>query len=159
MRNLQGAGLIIAVDGIEKRLELAKDYGADVTINFEEKNPVDTIMELTDGKGVDSAIESLGAQKTFEDCVKVTSPGGTISNIGYHGEGDYVNIPRMEWGVGMSNKTIKTELCPGGKVRMSRLLRLLEQKKVDPTPMTTHTFKFDEIEKAFEMMEKKKTAS
>lgn len=152
---LQGAGLIIAVDGIKKRLELAKDYGADVTINFEEKNPVDTIMELTDGKGVDSAIESLGAQKTFEDCVKVTSPGGTISNIGYHGEGDYVNIPRMEWGVGMSNKTIKTELCPGGKVRMSRLLRLLEQKKVDPTPMTTHTFKFDEIEKAFEMMEKK----
>lgn len=152
---LQGAGLIIAVDSIEKRLELAKDYGADVVINFKEKDPVEAIMEITGGKGVDAAIESLGSQKTFEDCVKVTSPGGTISNIGYHGEGDFVNIPRMEWGVGMSNKTIKTELCPGGKVRMERLMRLLKQKKVDPLPLTTHTFKFDEIEKAFEMMEKK----
>ncbi len=152
---LQGAGLIIAVDGIEKRLELAKDYGADIVINFNEKDPVEAIMEITDGHGVDSAIESLGSQITFEDCVKATRPGGTISNIGYHGEGDYVKIPRMEWGVGMSNKTIKTELCPGGKVRMERLMRLIKQKKVDPTKLTTHTFKFDEIEKAFEMMDKK----
>jgi len=152
---LQGAGLIIAVDSVPKRLELAKHYGADVMINFEEKDPVEAILEITDGKGVDSAIESLGSQKTFEDCVKVTSPGGTISNIGYHGEGEYVKIPRMEWGVGMSNKTIKTELCPGGKVRMERLLRVLKYEKVDPAPLTTHTFKFSEIEKAFEMMENK----
>lgn len=152
---LLGAGLIIAVDSVEKRLKLSKDYGADIVINFKEKDPVEAIMELTGGKGVDSAIESLGSQKTFEDCVKATRPGGTISNIGYHGEGDYVKIPRMEWGVGMSNKTIKTELCPGGKVRMARLLRLLENGRVDPTPLTTHTFKFDEIEKAFHMMDKK----
>ena len=56
----------------------------------------------------------------------------------------------------MSNKTIKTELCPGGKVRMERLMRLLKQNKVDPTPLTTHTFGFDKIEEAFEMMDKKK---
>jgi len=152
---LKGAGLIIAVDSVKDRLELSKKYGADVVINFKEKDPIDAIMEITDDKGVDSAIESLGSQKTFEDCIKATRPGGTISNIGYHGEGDYVKIPRMEWGVGMSNKTIKTELCPGGKVRMERLMRLLKHKKVDPTPLTTHTFSFDEIEKAFEMMDKK----
>ena len=67
----------------------------------------------------------------------------------------FVMIPRMDWGVGMSDKTIKTGLCPGGKERMRRLLRLIETGRVDPRPMTTHTFKFDEIEKAFHMMETK----
>ena len=81
--------------------------------------------------------------------------GGTISNIGYHGDGDFVHIPRIEWGVGMAEKTIKTGLCPGGSLRMSRLLRVLEMKRVDPTLMTTHTFPFEEIDRAFEIMDKK----
>jgi len=66
-----------------------------------------------------------------------------------------VRIPRMAWGVGMSDKTIRTALCPGGYERMSRLLRLLETKRVDPTPLTTHRVHFDQIEKAFHMMETK----
>jgi isopropanol dehydrogenase (NADP+) len=152
---LLGAGLVIAVDSNPRRMELSRHYGADVVLNYKEKDPVGTIMEMTEGEGVDSAIEALGSQKTFEDCVKVTRPGGTISNIGYHGKGDYVSIPRMAWGVGMGDKTIRTALCPGGKERMKRLLRLIAMGRVDPTPMTTHTFTFDEIEKAFHMMETK----
>src|SRR5690606_9818329 len=115
---LLGAGLIIAVESVPARIELAKKFGADVVINFEETDPVQAILDLTDGQGVDSAIEALGAQKTFEDCIKVTRPGGTISNTGYHGHGDYVKIPRLEWGVGMGDKTIRTGLCPGGSERM-----------------------------------------
>jgi threonine dehydrogenase-like Zn-dependent dehydrogenase len=152
---LRGAGLIIAVETVSNRKELAKNYGADIVVDFKDQDAVKTILEITDGRGVDSAIESLGAQKTFEDCVKVTRPGGTISNIGYHGKGDYVEIPRQEWGVGMSDKTIRTALCPGGKERMERLLRLIEMDKVDPTVMTTHTFKFEDLEKAFHIMETK----
>lgn len=149
---LLGAGLIIAVDTVPKRLELSKDYGADLVIDFEQVDPVEEILTITGGEGVDSAIEALGAQETFEGCVKVTKPGGTISVIGYFGEGDYVKIPREAWGVGMSDKTIRTGLCPGGKVRLQRLLRLIEMGRVDPTPMTTHEFKFDEVHKAFNMM-------
>lgn len=152
---LLGAGLIIAVETEPKRQELAKKYGADIIVDFKKDDPVKKILELTDGQGVDSSIEALGAQKTFEDCIKVTRPGGTISNIGYHGHGDYVQIPRLEWGVGMSDKTIRTALCPGGRERMKRLLRLIEMKRVDPTLMTTHTFKFDDLDKAFRMMAKK----
>jgi isopropanol dehydrogenase (NADP+) len=85
----------------------------------------------------------------------VTRPGGTISNIGYHGHGDYVRIPRLDWGVEMSDKTIRTALCPGGRERMGRLLRLLESGRVDPTPLTTHQFKFEDLENAFHMMETK----
>lgn len=150
-----GAGLILAVESVPKRQELARKYGADIVIDFTKTDPVEEIRKHTGGEGVDSAIESLGGQETFEGCVKATRPGGTISNVGYHGRGEYVKIPRMEWGVGMSNKTIKTELCPGGRTRMTRLLRLLENDRVDPAPMTTHTFNFSEIETAYHMMDNK----
>ena len=55
----------------------------------------------------------------------------------------------------MSDKTIKTGLCPGGKERMKRLFRLIENARIDPTPLTTHTFMFDEIDKAFRLMQTK----
>jgi threonine dehydrogenase-like Zn-dependent dehydrogenase len=97
----------------------------------------------------------LGSEATFEACIQVTRPGGTISNIGYHGHGDYLRIPRLAWGVGMGDKTIRTGLCPGSKERMQRLLRLLETGRVDPTSLTTHTFDFHDLDKAFQMMSKK----
>ena len=152
---LCGAGLVIGVESVPKRKELAKHYGADIVVDFNEVNPVDRIMELTGGNGVDFSIEALGSQRTFGDCVKVTRPGGTISNIGYHGHGEFVSIPRTEWGVGMSDQVIKTGLCPGGRERMKRLLRLIENGRVDPTRMTTHTFNFDDLGKAFQMMKTK----
>ena len=152
---LRGAGLVIAVENMPERKKLAKHFGADVIVDFKEVDAVKTILELTDGKGVDSAVEALGSEKTFDACVKVTRPGGTISNVGYHGHGDFVAIPRMEWGVGMSDKVIRTALCPGGSERMKRLMRLIQAGRVDPTPMTTHRFLFEEIEKAFKMMQTK----
>lgn len=152
---LLGAGKIIAVETVPQRKKLAKHFGADHVVDFKEQDAVQAILDLTDGEGVDSAIEAFGGQATFEMCIQSARPGGTISNVGYHGDGDYVNIPREAWGVGMSDKTIRTALCPGGKVRMARLLRLLDVDRVDPTPLTTHTFEFDEIEKAFSMMQNK----
>lgn len=152
---LQGAGLVVAVESVPERQEMARHYGADEVVDFTEVDPVEAILGLTDGQGVDAAIEALGHQETFEDCVAVTRPGGTISNIGYHGEGEYVKIPREAWGVGMSDQTIRTALCPGGSVRMRRLLKLIERGRVDPTHMTTHRFPFDELERAFELMKSK----
>jgi isopropanol dehydrogenase (NADP+) len=152
---LLGAGLVIAIESVPNRKELASRYGADVVIDFKEQDPVEAIMDLTGGKGVDAAIEALGAQAAFDACVRATRPGGTISNIGYHGEGDTVNIPRIAWGVGMSDKTITTGLCPGGRERMERLMRLIKNGRVDPTLMTTHRFRFEEIERAFRLMQTK----
>lgn len=149
---LLGAGLVIAVDCVPSRLQLAREYGADVTINFKEQDVIAEILQLTDGQGVDGAMEALGAQATFENCVKAARPGGVISNIGYFGHGDYVNIPRLEWGVGMAEKTITTLLCPGGSERMGRLMRLIQHGRVDPTKLSSHHFKFAEVAKALEMM-------
>jgi isopropanol dehydrogenase (NADP+) len=150
-----GAGLIIGVDSIPRRQELARSYGADVTVDFEKEDAVARVMDLTGGEGVDSAIEALGGDVSFQNAIRVTKPGGTISNAGYHGKGEFVHIPRMEWGVGMAEKAIRTGLCPGGRLRMERLLRLLQGGRVDPTRLTTHTFRFDELERAFGMMERK----
>jgi threonine dehydrogenase-like Zn-dependent dehydrogenase len=152
---LRGAGLIIGVESVPNRQALARSYGADEIVDFTTVDVVERVMELTDGEGVDTAIEALGADATFQTCVKVTKPGGTVSNTGYFGEGDFVRIPRVEWGVGMADKTITTGLCPGGRLRMERLLRVLESKRLDPTRMTTHTFSFDEMDKAFEVSDKK----
>lgn len=152
---LRGAGLVIGVESIPERQDLARHYGADVIVDFTKEDAVERIMALTDGIGVDTAIEALGADITFQNCIKVTKPGGTISITGYFGEGEFVHIPRLEWGVGMADKTIATGLCPGGRLRMERLLRILEMKRVDPTAMTTHTFQFGEMPKAFEVMDKK----
>lgn len=152
---LRGAGQIIAVENVPKRQELAEFYGADEIVDYTEVDTVEAIMDLTDGEGVDAAIEALGSNTTFQNCIEVTKPGGVISNVGYHGEGEYVDIPREAWGVGMAEKDIVTSLCPGGRLRLQRLLRLLENDKVDPTRMTTHEFDFDEIDEGFHLMESK----
>ena len=130
-------------------------FGADRVVDFREQDPVQAILDLTGGEGVDSAIEALGSQTTLQGCIQVTRPGGTISNVGYHGHGDFVQMPRLAWGVGMGDKTIRTGLCPGGAERMKRLMRLILAGRVDPTPLTTHRFRFNEIEKAFRMMQTK----
>lgn len=151
----RGGGLVIGVESIPKRQDLARHYGADVIVDFTKEDAVERILALTDGIGVDTAIEALGADITFQNCIKVTKPGGTISITGYFGEGEFVHIPRLAWGVGMANKTIATGLCPGGRLHMERLLRILEMKRVDPTTMTLHTFHFEEMPRAFEVMDKK----
>ena len=152
---LLGAGLVIAVEAVGKRADFARFYGADHVVDFRRLDPAREILKLTGGRGVDSAIEAVGSAESFSACVRATRPGGTISNVGYHGEGDFVPIPRVEWGVGMADKTIRSGLCPGGRERMERLLRLLQKKRVDPGPLTTHRFRFDEVERAFEMMRTK----
>ena len=149
---LLGAGFVIAVEGVPKRKELALHFGADAVIDPHEPEAADRIREWSGG-GVDGAIEALGSPDTFAACVRVTRPGGTISNVGYHGTGDVVPIPRLDWGVGMSDQVIRTALCPGGSERMRRLLRLIVSGRVDPTPLTTHTFGFGDVERAFRMMQ------
>ena len=153
---LRGAGLIIGVDSVLARQNLARYYGADAVVDYSAGDPVKQIIELTAGEGVDCAIEALGSNDTFQNAIRVTKPGGTISNAGYHGKGEFVSIPRIDWGVGMAEKTIRSGLCPGGRLRMERLLRILQTGRVDPTRMTTHTFHFDALGTAFEVMDRKR---
>jgi len=154
--HLLGAGQIIAVESKPERQILAKQFGADVIVDFTQGDPVEQIMELTGGQGVDAAIEAFGFPQTFEACVWVTKAGGRVSNIGYHGENPSpLQLPLEAFGLGMNDKAIHTGLCPGGSERMNRLFRLMQSGRIDPTPMTTHRFPFDDVERAFDMMSSK----
>jgi threonine dehydrogenase-like Zn-dependent dehydrogenase len=107
-------------------------------------------------QALDGAVEAFGFPQTFEACVRVTKAGGRVSNVGYHGENpNPLQLPLDAFGLGMNDKAIHTGLCPGGSERMTRFLRLLQSGRIDPTPMTTHTFTFDQIEEAFALMASK----
>ena len=146
---IKGASMIIAVDGNNDRLAMAKKLGADITLNFTEVDVVDEIMKITGGRGVDSSIEGLGLQSTFEQCLKILKPGGTLSSLGVYSE-DLV-IPMAHFAAGLGDHTIRTALCPGGKERMRRLMNVIESGRVDLSEMVTHTYALDDIVEAYDL--------
>jgi threonine dehydrogenase-like Zn-dependent dehydrogenase len=144
-----GATTIIAVESVPARIEVAKRLGADHVVNFREADPVEAILRLTDGRGVDVAIEALGTQATFEAALKVLRPGGTLSSLGVYSKD--LTIPLGAFAAGLGDHTIVTTLCPGGKERMRRLLRVVASRRVDLQPLVTHRFKLDDIEAAYDL--------
>lgn len=146
---LSGATRIFTVDGVSARLAMSQKLGADLAINYKESDPVAAILEATDGRGVDVAIEALGTQGTFESCLRIIRPGGVLSSLGvYSGK---LGIPMDAYAAGLGDHTIVSTLCPGGKERMRRLMNVLESRRADLRPLVTHTFTLDEIEHAYDL--------
>lgn len=153
---LRGASRIYAVGTRTNCVKIAKEYGASDIISYKEGNIADQILDKTHGKGVDRVIIAGGDCDTFIDAIKMLSPGGQIGNVNYLGEGEYVKIPRVEWGCGMSHKQIKCGLMPGGRLRMEKLASLLEIKRLDTSKLVTHKFYgLDKIEEALMLMKDK----
>ena len=146
---LLGATRIIAVDGNDHRLDIAKKMGADVTLNFNTCDVVDEIMKLTGGRGVDSSIEALGTQATFESGLRVLKPGGTLSSLGVYSSD--LTIPLSVFAAGLGDHKINTALCPGGKERMRRLMNVVASGRVDLGLMVTHEFRLENIVAAYEL--------
>ena len=146
---LMGASTIIAVDGLPNRLAMAKRLGADYVVDFSKVDPVEEILRLTGGRGVDVAIEALGTQGTFAACLRVLRPGGTLSSLGVYSAD--LTIPAGAFAAGLGDHTIVTSLCPGGKERMRRLMAIIATGRVDLGAMVTHRFKLDDIEAAYEL--------
>lgn len=151
-----GAGRVFAVGSRPNCVEAARFYGATDILNYKDGDIVDQIMEKTHGKGVDKVIVAGGDNDTFIQAVKMVKPGGRIGNVNYLGAGDYVRIPRVEWGCGMGHKTIAGGLMPGGRLRMEKLVSLLQYKRLDTSRLLTHRFKgFEHIEEALMLMKEK----
>ena len=146
---LRGASLIIGIDGSPERLEVARRFGANVTLNIHDGDPIPEIRRLTDGRGVDVAIEALGQQQTFENALKATRPGGTVSSLGVY-SGKLV-APYEAIYAGLGDQKIVTTLCPGGKERMRRLMAMVANRRVDLSQLVTHRFALDDIQDAFDL--------
>lgn len=146
---LMGATTIIGVEAVPARMEIARRMGADHVVDFTRVDPVDEIMRLTDGRGVDVAIEALGRQETFEAALRVLRPGGTLSSLGVYSSD--LRIPLGAFAAGLGDHMIVSTLCPGGKERMRRLMDVIASGRLDTRPLVTHRFKLDDIEKAYAM--------
>jgi threonine dehydrogenase-like Zn-dependent dehydrogenase len=145
---LMGASFIIGVESDRVRMEMAKRMGADVVLDPKQAHVVEEVKRLTSG-GADVAIEALGIQETFENCLRCLRPGGTLSSLGvYSGK---LQVPYDAFAAGIGDYKIVTTLCPGGKERMRRLMAIVQTKRFDPTPLLTHRFSLDQIVDAYEL--------
>ncbi len=135
---------LIMVDLDQNRLEVAKRFGATATVNSADGKAVETIMKMTDARGVDTAIEAVGIPATFELCEKIIAPGGIIANIGVHGTKVDLHLENL-WD---RNITITTRLVD--TVSTPMLLNSLGAARIDPKLLVTHRFKLDQILDAYE---------
>jgi len=133
---------IIVIDPDENRLETARQLGATDTLKAD---PVDAVMEMTDGEGVDVAMEAVGIPETFDTCQRIVRAGGHIANIGVHGTSVDLQIQNL-W---IQNVTIRTGLVNTNTIPV--LMRILESGGVDAKSLITHHFKLDEIETAYDV--------
>lgn len=153
---IRGASEIYAVGSRPNCVQIAKEFGATHIINYKNGSIEEQVMALTNGKGIDKVIIAGGDVDTFSTAIKVLKPGGKIGNVNYLGEGDYIQIPRVEWGCGMAHKQIAAGLMPGGRLRMEKLISLIETKRINPSKLITHRFNgFDKVEEALLMMKDK----
>ncbi len=146
---LMGATTIIGVDTVPERMAIARRMGADHVIDFRAEDPVEAIMRLTDGRGVDVAIEALGTQATFAAALTALRPGGTLSSLGVY-SGD-LTIPLGAFAAGLGDTRIVTTLCPGGKERMRRLIDVVASGRADLSSMVTHRFPLERVEEAYDL--------
>ena len=154
--NLHGAGRIICVGTRKVCREAAAAYGATDFIGYKEGAIDEQVLRLTDGKGVDKVIIAGGGVQTFEPAIKCLKAGGRIGNVNYLGSGDYITIPRVEWGCGMANKVISGGLMPGGRLRLEKLGSLIALGKLDVKKLITHRFQgFEHVEEALMLMKDK----
>lgn len=135
---------IIMIDVDDNRLAVSKTLGATDTINSSSGKAIEQLMALTDGVGVDVAIEAVGVPATFIMCEDIIAPGGIIANIGVHGVKADLHLEKL-WD---RNITITTRLVD--TVTTPMLLKTVQSKKIDPQKLITHRFSLDNILDAYE---------
>jgi alcohol dehydrogenase len=137
-------GAIIMVDLDDNRLAVARRFGATATVNSADGTAAEQILKLTDGIGVDTAIEAVGIPATFELCASIIAPGGVIANVGVHGTKVDLHLENL-WD---RNITITTRLVDTSSTTM--LLKSVQSDRIDPTRLITHRFRLDQILEAYE---------
>ncbi|PZN07642.1 MAG: alcohol dehydrogenase [Bacillota bacterium] len=145
LSRLYSPALVIAVDLDARRLERARRLGADVTVQNDREDPVDVVRRHTKGRGADVVIEAVGIPATFELCTELVAPGGRIANVGVHGKPVTLHLEKL-WA---HNITITTRLVDTETI--GQLLELIAARRIDPTPLATHTFHMDDFMQAYEV--------
>jgi alcohol dehydrogenase len=141
---LYGASRIVAIDLDDNRLDQARGFGATDGVNSGDAAWKDQILAMTDGLGVDVAIEAVGIPPTFQMCTELVRPGGTVANVGVHGTSVELKLQDL-W---IQDIAITMGLVSATTTPM--LLKLVEQHKLDAEQFATHHFTFDQMLEAYD---------
>jgi alcohol dehydrogenase len=141
---LYGAAQIIALDLDENRLAIAEEVGATHVVLSSAADWREQVFALTDGYGVDVAVEAVGVPATFDMCTSLVRPGGSVANVGVHGEAVQLNLQDL-W-----IKNINISMGLVNTTTLEMLLKLVVQKKLPVEKFVTHRFTLDDIESAYE---------
>lgn len=147
----RGAGLVVAVEGVPERAEMARRLGANVVVAPE--TAVDEIMGLTGGRGVDVAVEALGRDVTFRNACTVARLGGVVSSVGVYATHRSLDVPV---GGNFYQRRIVTTLCPGGSDRLRRLFDLALHGGVDLSVLFTHRMALAEVVGAYDVFKSRR---
>jgi alcohol dehydrogenase len=135
---------VVVIDLADSRLEKAREFGADVTINNGREDVLAAVLELTEGQGADVVVEAVGMPETFELCTALVRPGGRVANVGVHGHSATLHLETL-W---IKDITITTGLVD--TFTTPRLLQLIAAGRLDPTLFATHRFALEETLAAYE---------
>ncbi|HMS62355.1 MAG TPA: zinc-dependent alcohol dehydrogenase family protein [Solirubrobacteraceae bacterium] len=138
-------GHIVAIDLDDGRLEAARRFGADITINNGREDAVARVMEMTDGLGADVTIEAVGVPDTFTLAVDLVRPGGHVANVGVHGKAVTLHLETL-W---IRDVTITTGLVD--TFSTPQLLKLVASGRLDPTVFATHRFPLGDTMGAYDV--------
>ncbi len=136
---------VVAIDHADLRLDAAKQFGADITVNNAVTDPLAVVRSVTDGLGADAAIEAVGQPETFELAVSLARPGARIANIGVHGKPAALHL-EDQW---IRDITVTTGLVD--TYSTPTLLRLVASGQLEPAKLVTHRFGFDDFDEAYEV--------
>jgi len=135
---------IIMIDLDDNRLQLSTRFGATAVINNKDGKAVEKIMAMTRGRGVDTAIEAVGAPASFLTCEDIVAPGGIIANVGVHGVKADLHLERLwDRNIAITTRLVDTVTTP-------MLLKTVQSRRIDPTQLITHRFKLGNILEAYE---------
>jgi alcohol dehydrogenase len=135
---------IYMIDLDDKRLAVAKKFGANALINSTQGDAADQVMELTEGAGVDVAIEAVGLPSTFAVCQAIVAPGGRIANVGVHGKPVELHLEKLwDRNISLTTRLVDTVTTP-------MLLKVVRSGKLEPSKLVTHRFAMNDIMKAYD---------
>ena len=152
---LRGAGRIIAIGTRPNCVALAKEYGATDIVSYKGGDIVEQILSLEGGK-VDCVIIAGGNAESMNQALKIVKNNGVVANVNFFDYSETFNIPAYNWGLGMSDITIRGGFCPGGALRIKKMLNLIKNGRIAPEKMLNYKFEgFDKIKDAFILMDEK----
>jgi threonine dehydrogenase-like Zn-dependent dehydrogenase len=144
-----GAGPVLAIDTVEDRLAVARDFGA-TSVHLREQSPRDVARELTSSRGVDVAVDAVGHPDALELAIRLARNAGTVVAIGVYAERCEVHMG-LVWIKGLTLKSGPANVIG----HVDRVLGMLAAQSLDPTPLITHHMPLDEAPAAYELYDRR----